>query len=180
VIGPVEPLAVSATRTRSPLATTATIATVAAIGVGTLIGGLTVAGHHATPTPPVQVVVPTPAPVPVVVPSSGSLHTLSGVQGSETRSVVGPPAHPGPSKGLPVEAPDLARAAALAFFNIGPRREARTHRPPRARPTLRRAGTKASPNGRGRGHHQGKHLPTWSEAYLPPHPGNHEGSDPSG
>ena len=45
VIGPPEPVEAAATRAISPLVATATVATVAAIGVGALVGGFAAADH---------------------------------------------------------------------------------------------------------------------------------------
>src|SRR5437868_2467758 len=45
VIGPPEAVEAAATRVVSPLVATATVATVAAIGVGALVGGLAAADH---------------------------------------------------------------------------------------------------------------------------------------
>jgi len=49
VIGPPEPVEAAATRFVSPLVATATVATVAAIGVGALVGGLAAADHPKEP-----------------------------------------------------------------------------------------------------------------------------------
>ena len=190
VMGPADPVALAATRSMSPLVSTATIATVAAIGVGTLIGGLAVADQHPAPQRPL-VVTSSTAP-------SGSLETVRGLLVRPAPGTVPQPAPapeaiprpasqpaPVPSGHLPIEAPDLARAAALAFFQIGPRRESRSKHETgdggtrafaaRGRSRDREAAAPHSRSNGSNGHRTGRRLPTWSEAYLPPHPGEEKG-----
>jgi hypothetical protein len=174
VIGPPEAAAIAATRTMSPLVVTASIATVAAIGIGALVGGLAAVEHpKALPAHKTPIAAASAAPF-------DSVDVLRGLQFPVRRS--GSPERP-PVSSLPVETPDHPRRilpislGAVATPVRKPAASQSQFRPLQAKTvaTLPRASSfRAAPAGR-RGHHAGKGLPHWSEVLLPPHPSKQRG-----
>jgi hypothetical protein len=182
VIGPHEAVAIAATRTISPLIATATVATVAAIGIGALVGSLAAAQH-----PNVRPIHKTPVAVAPATPFD-SIEALRGLQ-FRVRQPIAP--HPAvqqdapqpsvaPAGRVPVESPDrtgralpvsVGATAAIRRPSTSPR-----FRPFRAKATVtsaRASSVRATPPEH-RGHH-GRRLPHWSEVLLPPHPNKQRG-----
>jgi hypothetical protein len=191
VIGPPETAAVAATRTMSPLVATASIATVAAIGIGALVGGLA-AVQHPKPTLKTPVAAATAAPFDTIDALRGLQFTVRQSRSPveqlpveqlpvEQLPVEQLPAEQLPAARLPVETPDRARrtlpvslgaAASVRQAAASPR-----FRPAQARAaaaSLRASSVRAKPHEQ-RGSHGGKGLPHWSEVLLPPHPHQQNG-----
>jgi hypothetical protein len=182
VIGPHDAVAIAATRTISPLVATATVATIAAIGIGALVGSLAAAQH-----PKVQPTRKTPVAIATAAPFD-SIDALRGLQFSVRhpavpqptvqQATIQPPV--APAARVSVETPD--RTGPVLPVSVGA--TAVIRRPstsPRFRPFQARA-TGTSPPASSvratppehRGHH-GRRLPHWSEVLLPPHPNKQRG-----
>jgi hypothetical protein len=182
VIGPPETTAVAATRTMSPLVATASIATVAAIGIGALVGGLA-AVQNPRPTQKTPVAAASAAPF-------DSIDALRRLQftvqqsGSPVRElpVEQLPAARLPAARLPVETPDRTRRTLPVSLGAAASSVRQAAAPPRFRPaqaraaaaSLRESSVRAKPHEE-RGSHAGKGLPHWSEVLLPPHPHQQNG-----
>lgn len=175
VIGPPEAAAIAATRTMSPLVVTASIATVAAIGIGALVGGLAAVEHpKALPAHKTPIAAASAAPF-------DSVDALRGLQFTVRRS--GSPTERPPVSSLPVETPDRPRRIlpiSLGAVATPVRTPAASQSrfqpvPAKAVAALPRASSfRAAPAER-RGHRAGKGLPHWSEVLLPPHPNKQRG-----
>jgi hypothetical protein len=177
VIGPPETTAVAATRTMSPLVATASIATVAAIGIGALVGGLA-AVQNPRPTQKTPVAAASAAPF-------DSIDALRRLQftvqqsGSPVREL---PVEQLPAARLPVETPDRTRRTLPVSLGAAASSVRQAAAPPRFRPaqaraaaaSLRESSVRAKPHEE-RGSHAGKGLPHWSEVLLPPHPHQQNG-----
>jgi hypothetical protein len=181
VIGPPETAVVAATRTISPLIATATVATVAAIGIGALVGGLA-AVHHPTPGHKTPVAAASTVPF-------DTIDALRGLQYNVRRS--GSPAEQRPVERLPVEqlpvarfpveTPDRTRRALPVSLGAASSIRPAAASPPF--PSVRTQAAATSPRasnvGTGarsqRGRHAGNGLPHWSEVLLPPHPHQQKG-----
>src|SRR5579864_1404128 len=94
VVGPPEPVEAAAIRVVSPLVATATVATVAAIGVGALVGGLAAADHPKEPPKRPAAAV---AQVSAIAPPIDSIDALHRVQVSAVSIT---------TVAVPAEAPD--------------------------------------------------------------------------
>jgi hypothetical protein len=182
VIGPHEAVAIAATRTISPLVGTATVGTVAAIGIGALVGSLAGVQHSTVqPTHKTRVAIATATPF-------DSIEALRGLQFSVLQAKVPQPTvqhatiQPtlAPAARFPVETPD--RTARVLPVTVGP--TAIIHRPstsPRFRPFQARATVTSPPASSVRAAppehraHHGRRLPHWSEVLLPPHPNKQRG-----
>jgi hypothetical protein len=163
VIGPPEPVDAAATRVISPLVATATVATVAAIGVGALVGGLVATQHPAKPTPS-----PTRAAGGAAVVAAGSdigapfdsLDALRRVQVSAVATLT--------TIALPAEAPDhtlkilpTSRGSAAEAVSL-------TKAIPPLHPTSKVASDKtAGERHKGRGHNKAKGPPPWAHSGRP-------------
>jgi hypothetical protein len=186
VIGPPETTAVAATRTMSPLVATASIATVAAIGIGALLGGLA-AVQHPKPTLKTPVAAATAAPFDTIDALRGLQFTVQR-SGSPVRAlpveqlpVKQLPVEQLPAARLPVETPDRTRRTLPVSLGAASSvRQAATSsrfRPAEARAAAtspRISSVRAKPHEQ-RGGHAGKRLPHWSEVLLPPHPHQQKG-----
>jgi hypothetical protein len=196
VIGPPETTAVAATRTMSPLVATASIATVAAIGIGALVGGLA-AVQHPKPTLKTPVAAATAAPFDTIDALRGLQFTVQR-SGSPVRALPVEqlpvkqlpaeqlpaeqlPAARLPAARLPVETPDRTRRTLPVSLGAAASvRQAATSsrfRPAEARAAAtspRISSVRAKPHEQ-RGGHAGKRLPHWSEVLLPPHPHQQKG-----
>ena len=156
VIGPAEPVQAAATRVVSPLVATATVATVAAIGVGALVGGLATA-HHATE----------PARTPVRPAGASTLSTTDSLD--VLRSIQVSAAAPVSAIQAPIEAPDrtlhalpLSRGTAVEAVSltkaIPPMRPAASGRTTRSgTSTHHAAGREHAGRHRGKGPRSGSH-----------------------
>jgi len=188
VIGPPEAVAVAATRTISPLVATATVATVAAIGIGALVGSLAVEHPKVRPTHTTPVAAAAAAPF-------DTIDALRGLQvGGQPATVQQPtvpqptaqqpavpqptvqkPAVPAPR--FPTEAPDRTDPALPLNLGATPVVLRPRFRPFQAQATTtpaRVSSFRATPPER-RGHHVGHRLPHWSEVLLPPPPNKQRG-----
>jgi hypothetical protein len=168
VIGPSETAAVGATRAISPLVATATVASVAALGIGALVGGLAAAEH-----PKVK---PTyrPAAPPLAAAPFDTLDALRGLQSTAQQPVTAQ------QVSVPVETPD--HTLRVLPVSLGNAAEAVSLS--RAMPRIRRvragegaASAQHATNVRGaprerNGRHLGNGPRPWSHsALLPPHEG---------
>jgi len=159
VIGPPEPADAAATRVVSPLVATATVATVAAIGVGALVGGLAAAQHQKPPPSTKR-----PAGAAATAPGSSlgapidSIEALRLVQVSAVAPVT--------NVSRPAEAPDQtitvlptsrgSAAEAVSLTKAIPP----VHQAAGKGPSVESAGTAR----KGRGHHETKGPPPWSHS----------------
>jgi hypothetical protein len=116
VIGPAEPVEATTTRVVSPLVATATVATVAAIGVGALVGGLAAVDHsNAPPKRPAGSAAFTPS-VSTIAPPIDSIDALRRVQVSAvsiTRVAVPAEAPDHTQRVLPASRGSAAEAVSL-------------------------------------------------------------------
>jgi hypothetical protein len=155
VIGPAEPVEAAATRVISPLVATATVATVAAIGVGALVGGLAAVDRPKAPHPPASAVI---SPAVSTVAPIDSIDALRRVQVSAlaplTSIVVPAEAADNSVRVLPASRGSAAEAVSLAKAI------------PPVHPTAERiasAQDRKEEHGRAGGH-RGKGPPPWSHS----------------
>ena len=160
VIGPPEPAAAAASRTISPLVATATIASVAAIGVGSLVGGLAAVQHPRKPAPPHT----QPSGSTAISPTD-SIDVLRGIQVSGIA--------PLQRVSVPVEAPNHTLRALP--FSRGPAVEAVSLTkavPPIYHAKAKPASVEAARDHDGKTGHHGKHKgkgpKPWSHSVLLP------------
>ena len=164
VIGPPEPVGAAATRVISPVVATATVATVAAIGVGALVGGLVAAQHKSEPTPSPKRPAGAATTVSAVSLAGAPLDSIDALRRLQVSAVA-----PLASIAVPAEAPDLTRR--VLPFSRGSAAEAVSLA--KAIPPIHRAAGKNTPveaageTRAGRGHHEGKGPPPWAHSGRP-------------
>jgi hypothetical protein len=173
VVGPPEAVDVAATRTISPLVATATVATVAAIGIGSLVGGLAVEHPKVLPA----------HNTPVAAASAAPFDSIDALRGLQFRArLPDAQAERHPAKPLPVEAPDHPRR--ILPVSVGAVATAVRKRGalPRFRPVQAQAVATSPPASsfralahERRARHGRNGLPHWSEVLLPPHPHGQRG-----
>ena len=159
VIGPAEPVEAAATRVVSPLVATATVATVAAIGVGALVGGLAASGHaRAQPPAPAQSL-RSAAP-----PPTDSIDLLRGVQVSAAGIVTSAP--------LPAERPDhtllvppVSHGSSVEAVSLT-RAMPPVHPADAKKPSYNQVESHGSSEHGHHGHHRGKGPRPWSNSAL--------------
>lgn len=159
VIGPAEPVEAAATRVVSPLVATATVATVAAIGIGALVGGLAATDHQRTQPPAPRQSLRSAAPSP-----TDSIDLLRGVQVSAAGIVTGVP--------VPPEVPDHTLRALPVSHGASVEAVSLTRAQPPVHPTDARkpSNNDVEEPARGEhgnhGHHRGKGPRSWSNSVL--------------
>ena len=157
VIGPAEPVEAAATRFVSPLVATATVATVAAIGVGALVGGLAAANHPSEPLKrPAGSAAFTPS-VSTIAPPIDSIDALRHVQVSAV-SVT--------TVAVPAEAPDHSSRVLPTSRGSAAEAVSLTKAIPPVHPSTERAASVQDrrTEHRGLGRHQGKGPRPWSHS----------------
>ena len=160
VIGPPEPAAAAASRTISPLVATATVATVAAIGVGSLVGGLAAVQHPRKPAPPHT----RPSGSTAISPTD-SIDVLRGVQVSGVAPIL--------RVSTPVEAPDHTLRAIPFSRGLAAEAVSMTKAvPPIHHVKANPASVEAAHEDHGKAGHHGKHKGKgprpWSHSVLLP------------